>query len=262
MLTMQDQTWDDAEADEERLEEPRQKEGAPGGAFPLTRWTSLVQPAQQGSESALDAIVKGYYVPLQKYLMFQWRISEDRAQDLLQGFMADKILGKGILRMANRGKGKFRTFLISTLKNYSIDQFRKSAPDQLHDEINDKKQIQDGAATADESFEYEWARETLKQALEGMESECRQKGRMDLWELFRVRLVAPILDGEPEVPYEHLVARFALKSPSAAFNLLLTGKRMFERHLRHIVGTYAGDDADVEEEIVDLRKIFARAGAR
>ena len=203
-----------------------------------------------------------YYLPLQKYLTCQWQLSEDRARDILQSFVADKILGKGILSAANRERGKFRTFLVSALKNYSIDQFRRAAPERLCDALEEKHDIRDTAPTAEEAFEIDWARQTLMHALEGMEAECRRKGRMDVWHLFRARIVGPILLGEPEVPYEQLVAQFGLKSPSAAFNLLLTGKRMFQRHLRLVVGAYAGNEDDIEAEIADLRTVVAKAGAR
>ena len=237
-------------------------DGARGRAdvFPRTRWTSLVQPAQAGCESSLAALLDAYYAPLRRYLTCQWRLSIDQAQDVLQGFLADKVLGKGILAAARRAKGKFRTFLLAALKNYAIDQIRRNRARPDPEEIDSRFEMRDPGATAEEAFEYEWARQTVLRALENMEAECRRKKRADVWELFHVRMVGPILHGDPEVPYENLVARFGLKSPSAAFNLLVTGKRTFERHLRQVVGTYAREGACMEREIADLRSIFARGG--
>ena len=83
----------------------------------------------------------------------------------------------------------------------------------------------------------------------------------DVWGVFECRLLAPMLDGAEPMPYEALVERFALRSPAQASNVLITGKRMFERALRAVVGEYAADEAEVDEEIAELRQILSRGGA-
>jgi RNA polymerase sigma-70 factor (ECF subfamily) len=188
-------------------------------------------------------------------------LAEEGADDLLQGFLTDKVLEKRLLAAADRTKGKFRTFLLTALEHYAIDQFRRTKGSAASTGIEAGADVQDDAASAQEAFDREWARQTITQALESMSAECQAKKRLDVWEVFQTRIVKPILDGQPEVPYQELVARFGLKSPTAAFNLLATGKRMFERHLRSIIGAYAADESRIDEEIADLRRILSDVGA-
>jgi len=54
---------------------------------------------------------------------------------------------------------------------------------------------------------------------------------------------------------------FAFRSPGQVWHATRTGKQMFARHLRAVVREYAGTDAEVEEELRDLRRILAGAGA-
>jgi hypothetical protein len=82
-----------------------------------------------------------------------------------------------------------------------------------------------------------------------------------VWGVFQVNLVGPILNGEAPLSYLELVDRFAFRSPGQVWHATRTGKQMFARHLRAVVREYAGTDAEVEEELRDLRRILAGAGA-
>jgi DNA-directed RNA polymerase specialized sigma24 family protein len=221
----------------------------------------MVRPAQQGQRSSQAALLAVYYPPLRRYLARRWGLAEDQADDLLQAFVSEKVLERNLLAAADRTKGKFRTFLLTSLANYVIDQFRHTKRFPVPGGLEADACIQDDAASAQEAFERDWARRTVARALESMRAECHAKDRSDVWEVFRTRIVDPILNGWPEVPYEELVTRFGLKSPAAAFNLLVTGKRMFERHLRSVVGVYLSDNSSIDEELADLRRVLSEAGA-
>jgi hypothetical protein len=117
------------------------------------------------------------------------------------------------------------------------------------------------ARTPGEDMDVAWGREVLAQATARMESECAASKREDIWGVFQARVLDPIMGNVPEVSYEDLVARFRLASPAQASNILVTGKRMFLRHLREVIGEYAEDEKVVEEEIEDLRRILSGAGS-
>jgi hypothetical protein len=75
--------------------------------------------------------------------------------------------------------------------------------------------------------------------------------------VFEGRIVAPILDGAAVISYESMVERYGYRSPTQASAVLVTGKRMFDRTLREVVGEYASDADEVEEEIRDLFEVLA-----
>jgi len=69
----------------------------------------------------------------------------------------------------------------------------------------------------------------------------------------------PTLQGVEPVSNEQLAIQFSLSSAHGASNLMITGKRMFARSLRGVVGEYIEDDRLIDQEIADLRAILARA---
>ena len=80
-----------------------------------------------------------------------------------------------------------------------------------------------------------------------------------MWGVFECRVAEPTLQGSPPADYAELVRRFHLQSPSQASNVLMTGKRMYARALRAVVGEYAEDRQEIESEIEELRQILAGA---
>jgi hypothetical protein len=80
--------------------------------------------------------------------------------------------------------------------------------------------------------------------------------------MFRIRLLEPILEDTPQVPYGQLVERFDLKSPTEASNILLSGKRIFKAHLAKVIKEYAGQDAATAAEIKALEDFLERLSKR
>lgn len=230
--------------------------------FPATRWTAWVMPAQEGDADALSSLLSAYFPPLRLFLVRKWGLSEDEAEDVLQGFLADKVLEKRLLAVADRGRGKFRTFLLTALSHYAVDRFRRTRRFPANCSLDPGGVAARIADQPEAAFDVEWARQTVARAIAAMKAECLAKKRNDVWGVFHARVVAPILHGTPEMPYQELVVEFGLKSPSAAFNLLATGKRMFERCLRATIAAYSHEGAGVDEEISDLKRALSLFAAR
>jgi len=91
-----------------------------------------------------------------------------------------------------------------------------------------------------------------------MRVECEREDRTVEWQLFQCRVLAPILGSAQPPPYEQLIARFGLQSPTQLSNLVTTAKRRYHRHLQSILEDYARSEDDIEEEIKELRAILAR----
>ena len=93
-----------------------------GHAFPITRW-SLVVAAAAEAEPSLEALCRQYWHPV--YAVAR-RAGHDveNAKDLTQGFFA-KMLDKGWLAAADQEKGRFRTFLVTALKRYMVNEWHR-----------------------------------------------------------------------------------------------------------------------------------------
>ena len=239
------------------------------GQFPSTHWSLIDQAGavlEVSRNEALAALVNRYLPALRIHLLARQGIAHDRADDLLQGFLADEVLGGGLLKNADSRKGKFRSLLLTALDRYVIGQRRYWTRQKRYAgngvSIDEAPEPCDPGAIAPETaFELAWARQVLDAALEQMAAQCREKDRSDVWGVFDARILAPLVRGEPPPAYEVMVERFGITSATQASNLLVTGKRMFARSLRQVIGEYEENEAEIDSEIQELQRILAH-GAR
>jgi DNA-directed RNA polymerase specialized sigma24 family protein len=233
------------------------------GEFPLTQW-SLVRGAKaadaQSRRNALSILLHRYIPALRAHLRADRRIADDLVDDLLQGFIADKVVEENLLAKAEQSRGKFRTFLLVTLDRYVVSQHRKSAaakrsPEQLLAFDGDVQARPSNDPV--EQFNMIWARETIAEALRRMEADCAVQQRGDVWTIFHARIIAPLFDGIEPMPYELLVKKLNLASPLQACNLLTTAKRTFSRHLLGVAAEYSSNETEARDEVNQLREILA-----
>ena len=237
--------------------------------FPSTHWSEVREAGgddRTASRAALEGLLRRYLPALRAYVMKKRGLREDAADEVLQGFVARKVLDAEFVAAADRQRGKFRTFLLTALDRFMIDEFRRERA-RGHGRVvaleDEEGTLQGPAAPGHaDAFDLAWARQVIEETLRRMREQCRSDGREDLWGLFDVRVVGPTMRGEGAPAYEQLVRRFGYASPTQASNALVTAKRMFERVLRGVVGEYAGGSPlSVEGELRDLREILSRCGA-
>ena len=231
--------------------------------FPSTHWTSVVGAGT--ARQALGKLLERYLPPMRSYLTVRFRLGEDQAEDLLQSFLADKILDEGIIALADQARGKFRTFLIRALDRFAVSSLRmegaaKRTPSGGVTFVPDDALERVPAPATADVFNVAWGRRVIELATERMKEECDAGGRPDVWGAFEVRVLLPTLGQTNALPLEGLVSRFGV-TPAQASNLVVTAKRMFARCVRTVVATYAVDDDDAEDEIRRLKQILSTARA-
>jgi DNA-directed RNA polymerase specialized sigma24 family protein len=234
--------------------------------FPRTDWAALGQAAE-GDDARLDRLIRQYWAPLKIFLGATFPDLRDQADVVLQEFAEDKILKKGWLQRADRSRGQFRQFLKTSLRNFVLDRLNRADVKHAPVSLEELKQELPGEQAASEEFDLTWVRTVLAETLRRMEADCRdpagdQPRRGNIWEMFRIRLLAPIFDGARPAPYEELIERFGLRSPTDASNMLLSAKRMFKSHLNDVIKEYAGQDAATAKEIRELEEFVARMAKR
>jgi DNA-directed RNA polymerase specialized sigma24 family protein len=237
------------------------------GRFPTTHWSLVGRAGQDALESkrqALGELLSRYLSALQAHLVYGKRLKPEDADDLLQEFVATKILEKQLIGRADAECGKFRTFLLTALDRFLIDRHREARAGKRSPGKDRLQTLDDGAEPiqADgppDSFDLAWARNVIDQTVQMMRAQCDAASRSDVWGVFECRLLDPLLRDVEPVDYDELVRRYGLQSPSQASNLLMTAKRTFARVLHTVVGEYARSDDEIEAEIRELMEILARA---
>ena len=236
--------------------------------FPTTRWGDVAAAA--GGEApdpgrAMGELLARYIPALRTFLMLDQRLDRHRADDLLQSFVAERVLERNLLARADPSRGRFRTFLLACLSNHVAMERRREAAAKRNPGAGRLLPLDDHAADAmageprSDVFDVAWGRQVIAEALQRMRRECESSLRADLWALFHGRVVAPAMEGAAPLDYAEITARFRFATPAEATNALVTAKRMFLRMLRSVVAEYADGD-EVDEELVRLKRILAGAG--
>lgn len=239
------------------------------GIFPATSWSLLEKlgsPNEADRAKALTELMNRYIPPLRTFLIRFLGVPAEKTDDLLQGFVTDVVIERRLFVRASRdAAARFRTLIISSLRRYLIDLWRRErrnadGPLVSLDEAG-ADAFRDGSCSPSNAVDVDWARFVIAEALERMEAECESSGRQSLCSLFQYRVVFPCLRGDAPMPYAELVSRFGFPSPDEAYDALTTAKRMFERMLRAVVAEYAGDE-NVESELHDLWRVLSTHGSR
>lgn len=235
--------------------------------MPETQW-SLIARAENGDtmvrRQALTDILRRYSGAMKAHLALKRGLRPEQSDDLLQGFVADKVLEQMILTAADQARGRFRNFLLTALDHYAASQFRHGQAGKRNPGVTVpleaiQNTLEAGHAPPDD-FDVAWVRQLLQSALDQMQAQCHEMQRPEVWEIFRDRLVLPLFENLPCPSYEELVTRFGFATPTQASNVLITGKRMFARILRCLIAEYEMPNA-VEEELADLYRILERGSA-
>ncbi len=229
--------------------------------FPATQWTHLGNAAVGGTEE-LDRLIRLYWTPLRVYFVATFPTLRNDAESWLQDFAEDKILKEGWLARADRHRGRFRDFLKTSLRNFVLDRLNRAAAKNAPVPLDDVEAHVAEPQPASEAFDLMWIRTVLSESLKRMERDCRnpeeeQPRRTYIWEMFKARLLDPIFNDTEPPPYQELISRFELVSPSDASNLLLSGKRIFKSHLAKVIQEYTGKDAATAAEIKALEEFIA-----
>jgi RNA polymerase sigma-70 factor (ECF subfamily) len=175
-------------------------EGAPdfGQARFLTTHWSLVLAAGDSATTersrALENLCRIYWYPLYAYVRRTGHEPED-AKDLTQAFF-NYFLQKGAFALADPQRGRFRTFLLSALKHFLINEYHRNITarrgggrelislDDIQGEERYALEPSD-SSTPDVLFEQRWALTQLERALTRLREEYHAQGQGPLFEALK-----------------------------------------------------------------------------
>src|ERR1041385_8102832 len=94
--------------------------------FVTTQWQTVLRASESGADQsqALEQLCRSYWYPLYAYVRRQGHGPED-AQDLTQEFFA-RLLQKQFFRQARPERGRFRSFLLTSLKHFLVNEWHRA----------------------------------------------------------------------------------------------------------------------------------------
>jgi len=225
--------------------------GGLNSRFQTTEWTKILNSTL--GESILAELYTKYWRPVYKYLRRKG-FSNEEAKDLIQGFFSEKVLGQQLLEKADRAKGKFRTFLLTAIKNYAIDLHRQNRPTR---ELDENLEPPDKSGSPESDFDVAWAEELLQKVLVELETECRNHGKEVHWAIFRSWLLEPEM-ADAKQDMSAICVQFGVDHPDKAYNMIANIKGRFRKIIRRHLRGHTGSDAAIDDEIKYFIHIFSK----
>ena len=237
--------------------------------FQTTLWSEIISAKtldEPRRREFVNELIKKYWKPVYCYLRRKGN-SNESAEDITQGFFCEVVLGRELIQQADQTKGRFRTFLLTSLRRYATDVYdketaRKRSPkgQMLSLETNDAANLLEtqSKSAPDQIFNYAWASEVLNQVLAKVKSDCCNAGRGTYWKVFYAKVVAPIV-GSAETPeLRELCTQYGIKSEAKVSNMIAYVKDRFRVAMRRHLRQFVQSDSDVEDEFNEIFRILLR----
>lgn len=237
---------------------------AESARFETTHWSCVLAAGETAgleSKRALATLCRVYWYPIYAYARRRG-IGRDEAADLTQGYFA-QVIEQNIVRGADPGRGKFRSYLLGAFKHYLSHEWarararkrgggRRLIPLDPHDAEARYGLEPAHDVTADNLFERQWALRLLELAMEDLERQCARDGKQRHFELFK-----PFLSGGTSSGYREAGAALGL-SEGAARVTVHRLRAQYRRLLREHIGRTVETPEQIDEEIHCL---FSALGA-
>ena len=233
------------------------------GLFDATRWSMVLAASQPGPDDeakarALEKLCQCYWKPLHAYVRWQG-FNDDDAQDLTQEFFA-RLLAKNALAGVDRSKGKFRSFLLASVKHFLANERDRARTikrggqqtlvplDAMSTETRYRLEPADNLSP-DKAFERQWALTVLDQVLTRLRVEFASAGKAALFEELK-----PFLTGDGKADSHAEVSARCGMSEGALKVAVHRLRRRYRELLRDEIAQTVASPGEIDEE---MRVLFA-----
>jgi DNA-directed RNA polymerase specialized sigma24 family protein len=236
-----------------------------GASFASTHWSIVAQSAQSDvpeAASALAQLCETYWPPIYSFIRRRGYAPSD-AEDLTQSFFAYFLRTKAYSR-TDRLHGKFRSFLLASVKNFLADNwdreqairrgggYRFVSLDQgTAESFYDVASASD--STAEHLFELRWAKSLTAGALDSLRQELQAEGKAQLFEQLK-----NFLTGGNVLPsYDEASARTGLPRATVKTHVHRLRQRYREIVRREVARTVSSPH-EIDEELHYLCNILVQ----
>lgn len=236
--------------------------------FVTTHWSLVINAGHAGSassEAALEQLCRTYWPPLYAYVRRNGHGPED-AQDLTQSFF-ERLLSESRFRLADPARGRFRTFLLTSLKHFLVNEWKrgqrlKRGAGTIHLSFNcDPEEAFYAREPVDEVtpellYEKRWALRLLEEAMDAVRADYVRSKQGALFDALRNCAWG---DGSGD-RYQDAAAPLGLSEGAfkvAVFRL----RQRFRDRLRNTIAATLSDpqnQSEVDAELRNLQEVLRR----
>lgn len=228
--------------------------------FVTTRWSivcaAAAHPRDETGRVALASLCQSYWYPLYAFAR-RCGYDAEAASDLTQAFFA-RLLEKNYVSDADRTRGRFRTFLLASLKHFLANEANREralkrgggraiVSIDVADAESRFRSEPAHALTAEKLFDRQWALALLESVLSGLREEYAAVGKVKLFDVLR-----PSLTFAPDAESYERIARDLGTSAGGVKIAVHRMRQRYRRRLRHAIADSVEHERDVEDEIRSL----------
>ena len=175
--------------------EPAEEREKGAANFNTTHWSMVLACGEEvdsdRARQALASLFQTYWYPLYAYVRRRGYDEQD-AKDLVQSFCLH-LQEKHALAKADRQRGKFRTFLLSSLQNFLGHEYERSRAQKRGggqelirldaEEADARYRLEPvQSATPETIFERRWAHALLEQTISDLRADFVSRGKQRLFD--------------------------------------------------------------------------------
>ena len=236
-----------------------------GASFASTHWSIVAQSAQTDVPEAANALAQlceTYWPPIYSFIRRRGYAPSD-AEDLTQSFFAYFLRTKAYSR-TDRLHGKFRSFLLASVKNFLADNwdreqairrgggYRFVSLDQgTAESFYDVASASD--STAEHLFELRWAKSLTAGALDSLRQELHAEGKAELFEQLKNFLTG----GDVLPSYDEASAQTGLPRATVKTHVHRLRQRYREIVRREVARTVSSPH-EIDEELHYLCNVLVQ----
>ncbi len=232
--------------------------------FVTTHWSAVLaagSPDSPCAVQALNQLCRTYWYPLYVWVRRQGYSPHD-AEDLVQGFFA-RLLEKDDLADVDRARGKFRSFLLASLKHFMANErdrlnaWKRGGRHQFVPLQTEAAEIRYGVEPSpdtlspDRIYDRRWALTVLDQVMVRLRAEFCLRGREALFDQLKTCLTGDRLDQ----PYQELARQLGMSENAVKVSVHRLRQR-YRKLLREEVGQTVGHPTEIEVELRHLMQIL------
>jgi len=213
----------------------------PGPACAAHQWSVVLQARRQDTARAMEALgrlCQSYWYPLYAYVRLRGH-SPEEAKELTHEFFS-RLLQNKTLAYMKRDCGKFRSFLISAMNHFLVDEARKgrlAKPEPSGD-----------SPLTEKVFEQNWTLAVANVVYDRLKREYEELGNGEMFAAMKHCLAGA---GAAE-SYDELAARLSVAENSVK-NMVQSLRHRYGEVLREEMANLVATPAELEEE---LRSFF------
>jgi RNA polymerase sigma factor (sigma-70 family) len=230
------------------------------GHFATTRWSVVLAAGAEitsaGAREALTALCETYWYPLYAFLRGRGHSAAD-AEDLTQAFFT-RLLEKRALRHADPARGRFRSFLLTSLTHFTANEYDKGTAQKRGggtaalslEFANAEGRFQLEPATdetPEKVFDRRWALTLLDRVLSRLRAEMVAAGKEEQFETLKAYLIGD----QPHVSYVQSASVLTMSVGSVRV-VVHRLRRRYRALIRDEIAQTVSSPEEIEDELRHL----------